>query len=83
MPSSVLDPGQREQAGTELPFQWEGQTVMKHQGSNLSLLHLLHWQMGSLPLVIPGKLLFIYSSEYRMQEGLEELSHVEGEEGQW
>ena len=25
------------------------------QGSNLHLLHLLHWQVGSLPLVLPGK----------------------------
>ena len=25
------------------------------QGSNLHLLHLLHWQVGSLPLVPPGK----------------------------
>ena len=25
------------------------------QGSNLCLLHLLHWQVGSLPLVPPGK----------------------------
>jgi len=25
------------------------------QGSNLCLLRLLHWQMGSLPLVLPGK----------------------------
>ena len=25
------------------------------QGSNLCLFHLLHWQAGSLPLVLPGK----------------------------
>ena len=25
------------------------------QGLNLSLLHLLHWQVGSLPLTSPGK----------------------------
>ena len=25
------------------------------QGLNLCLLHLLHWQMGSLPLAPPGK----------------------------
>ena len=25
------------------------------RGSNLHLLHLLHWQVGSLPLVPPGK----------------------------
>ena len=26
------------------------------QGLNPRLLHLLHWQMGSLPLALPGKL---------------------------
>ena len=26
------------------------------QESNLSLLHLLHWKVGSLPLALPGKL---------------------------
>ena len=25
------------------------------QGLNLHLLHLLHWQVGSLPLALPGK----------------------------
>ena len=29
-------------------------------GSNLHLLCLLHWQMGSLPLVPPGKPIFIH-----------------------
>lgn len=33
--AGVLDPGRRgQQAGTELPFQWEGQTVMKHLTEN-------------------------------------------------
>ena len=31
------------------------QGIFPTQGSNLSLLPLLHWQMGSLPLVPPGK----------------------------
>ena len=31
------------------------QGLFPTQESNLSLLHLLHWQMGSLPLVPPGQ----------------------------
>ena len=31
------------------------QGIYLTQGSNLRLLHLLHWQVGSLPLVPPGK----------------------------
>ena len=30
------------------------QGIFPTQGSNLRLLHLLHWQAGSLPLVPPG-----------------------------
>ena len=29
--------------------------IFPTQGSNLHLLHFLHWQVGSLPLVPPGK----------------------------
>ena len=31
------------------------QGIFQTQGSNLYLLHLLHWQAGSLPLAPPGK----------------------------
>ena len=31
------------------------QGIFPTQGSNLRLSHLLHWQVGSLPLVPPGK----------------------------
>ena len=31
------------------------QGIFPTQGSNLSLLHLLHWQVDSLPLMPPGK----------------------------
>ena len=31
------------------------QGIFPTQGSNLRLLRLLHWQVGSLPLVPPGK----------------------------
>ena len=39
---------------------WSGchallQRIFLTQGLNLDLLHLLHWQVGSLPLVPPGK----------------------------
>ena len=36
------------------------QRILPTQGSNRSLLHLLHWQAGSLPLVPPGTPIFIY-----------------------
>ena len=32
--------------------------IFPTQGSNPHLLHLLHWQMGSLPLMLPGKPIF-------------------------
>ena len=31
------------------------QEIFLTQGSNLHLLHLLHWQAGFLPLLLPGK----------------------------
>ena len=34
------------------------------QGSNLHLLCLLHWQMGSLPLVPPGKAMYTYIASF-------------------
>ena len=39
---------------------WSGchfllQEIFPTQGSKPHLLHLLHWQVGSLPLVLPGK----------------------------
>ena len=40
------------------------QGIFQTQGWNSHLLHLLHWQAGSLPLTPPGKphILFIHSS---------------------
>ena len=35
------------------------QGIFPTQGSNLPLLHLLHWQAGALPLVPPGHMSFI------------------------
>ena len=36
--------------------------IFPTQGSNPGLLHLLHWQEGSLPLASPGKPTWVYSS---------------------
>ena len=36
------------------------QGIFLTQGSNLCLLHLLHWQVGSLPLAPPGKPIVVY-----------------------
>ena len=38
-----------------LPFPPPGALTEPGVRSNPSLLHLLHWQTGSLPLVLPGK----------------------------
>ena len=35
-----------------MPSSWG---IFPTQGLNLCLLHLLHWQVGSLPLTPPGK----------------------------
>ena len=43
----------RQEYWHELPSLLQG--IFPTQGSNLCLLSLLHWQMGSLPLVPPGK----------------------------
>ena len=37
------------------------QGIFPTQGSNLCLLHFLHWQAGSLPLAPPGKPLLDYT----------------------
>ena len=34
--------------------------IFPTQGLNLGLLHLLHWQLGSLPLAPPRKPIFFY-----------------------
>ena len=39
--------------GVDCHFLLQG--IFPTQGSNLCLLHLLHWQVGSLPLSPPGK----------------------------
>ena len=41
---------------------WSPQGIFPPQGSKLSLLlSLLHWQVGSLPLVPPGKIIYRFN----------------------
>ena len=50
---------------TGVGFHFLFQRVFSTQGSNLCLLHLLHWQMDSLPLAPPGiqhKVIVIFGS---------------------
>ena len=47
----------RRDAGVGSNFLLQG--IFPTQGSNPHLLHLLHWQAGSLPLVPTGKRLYI------------------------
>ena len=42
------------------------QGIFRTQGSNPHLLHLLHWQMGTVPLGPPGKPTTIYIYIYRL-----------------
>ena len=44
-------PGKNTGAGGHAPLQ----RIFSTHGLNLRLLHLLHWQAGSLPLAPPGK----------------------------
>ena len=52
-------PGKNTGVGCHFPFQG----IFLIQGSNLSLLCLLHWQVDSLPLVPTGKLM-LYTFYY-------------------
>ena len=59
------------------------QGIFPTQGSNLSLLYLLHWQVGSLPLEPPGKpihiliyMLFTYFRVYYLPPILWDVSFM-------
>ena len=52
LPPSLDSPGKN----TEVGWHFLLQRIFPTQGSNLSLLHLLHWPVGSLPLAPPGNL---------------------------
>ena len=54
-PLSMDSPGKNTGVGCHCLLQG----IFLTQGSNLHLLHLLNWYVGSLPLVPPGKLHFI------------------------
>ena len=49
--------------------------IFPTQGSNLCLLCLLHWQVGSLPLAPPGKPTFLLRLDL-MTESEEELKRL-------
>ena len=56
--SSVHFPGKNTGVGCHFLLQW----IFSTQGSNLCLLHLLHWQADSLPLAPPRKPTYIYTN---------------------
>ena len=47
------------------------QGIFPTQGSNPCLLHLLHWQAGSLPLVPPGKPFLVNEIQESLAQGLQ------------
>ena len=54
-PSRLLCPWDSPGKNTQVGCQALLQRIFPIQGSNLSLLHLLHWQVSSLPLAPPEK----------------------------
>ena len=54
-PARLLCPWDFPGKNTELGYHVLLQGIFPSQGLNPRLLHLLHWQAGSLPLVPPGK----------------------------
>ena len=54
-PTRLLWPWDSLGKNTGLGYHALLQEVCMTQGSNQSLMHLLHWQTGSLPLAPPGK----------------------------
>ena len=59
-PLSWDSPGKDTGVGCHFLFQG----IFPTQGSNLCLLRLLHWQLGSLPLVLPGEMEIILGKIY-------------------
>ena len=54
-PASLLCPWNFPGKNTGMGCHFLLQGIFPTRGSNLCLLHLLHWQMGSSPLAAPGK----------------------------
>ena len=59
LPTRLLCPWDSPGKNSEVCYHTLLQGFFPTQGSNLHLLHLLHWQVGSLPLAPPGKSNFI------------------------
>ena len=59
LPTRRLCPWDSPGKNTEVCYHTLLQGFFQTQGSSLHLLHLLHWQVGSLPLMLPGKSNFI------------------------
>ena len=69
LPCSCDSPGKNPAVGCHALLKG----IFLTQGSNPCLLHLLHWQMGSLPLVLSGKCIWGFiSSEKRIPETFQE-----------
>jgi len=54
-PARLLCPWSYPSKNTGVGYHFLLQGIFLTQGSNLHLLHLLHWQEDSLPLMPPGK----------------------------
>ena len=61
-PSRLLCPWDSPGKNTGVGGHFLLQRIFPTQGSNPHLFCLLHWQMGSLPLVPPGKPITIFSA---------------------
>ena len=64
-PTRVFYPWDSQAKNTGMGFHALLQGLFQTQGLNPSLLHLLHWQMGSLPLAPPGKPLKMHYSAFQ------------------
>ena len=60
VPARLLCPWHSPGKNTAVSYHALIQGILPTQGSNPSFLCLLHWQMGSLSLLPPGKPYFIY-----------------------
>ena len=72
-PARLLCPWDSPSKNTGVGCHFFLQGIFPTQGSNLCLLHLLHWQVDSLPLSYTGKLTSSYTSLI-IQEFSSELS---------
>ena len=66
----------RQEYWSGLPFLPPGD--LPNQGSNPRLLHLLYWQVGSLPLTPPGNQLY-----FNKEKRLSSINHLYSISGSW